>query len=200
MLPTHFIHFLPTIRNYRDLSGSTICIANAYCNANTKLSTLSNMCAVITRPFACSWMLENRPLQFGQSVDIDIDNQTSIQPQCIYISQDVRVALPSVSTLYNGKTLHLSARVHCIAWNSCKNHYPTCTLGTYSCHIKENETLHIYVAWKKRKIIMRCHHGPSEIHFVFISDSVISKIITSIILQKIAIADKTHYENINLPE
>jgi len=40
----------------------------------------------ITRSFARFWMLEDRPLQFGQPVDIDIDSQTSIQPQCIYIS------------------------------------------------------------------------------------------------------------------
>lgn len=81
---THYCLLIYSIRNHRDLSGSTLRIANACYKA--KSSILSNMCAIVTRPYACSWMLKDRSLQFRQPVDIDIDNQTSIQPQCIYIS------------------------------------------------------------------------------------------------------------------
>lgn len=52
-----------------------------------------------------------------------LTTKTSIQPQCIYISRPPGdVVLPPVSTLCNGKMLHLSARAHCVASSLCKNH------------------------------------------------------------------------------
>jgi len=52
-------------------------------------------------------MLEDRPLQFEQSVDIDIDSQTSIQPQCIYISHWEMSASHFYPHLYAMGKLHL---------------------------------------------------------------------------------------------
>lgn len=92
---------------------------------------------------SCTWTLESQPLQFGQPVDIDIDSQTSIQPQCIYMSRplgDVGIAL-SVCTWCNGKTLHLRARTRFVSRRARAKIIArcTCTVGTHLCHVKKNE-------------------------------------------------------------
>lgn len=88
-------------------------------------------------------LLKDWLLQFGRLlIDIDIGNQTSIQPQCTYIHKPATgrcsYRTSAVSTLCNGKTLHMSARVHCVVSSSCKNHCPTYTLVT-RIRVTENE-------------------------------------------------------------
>lgn len=89
-------------------SRSMLRIANARYNANAKSSILSNMCAIITRPFACSWMLKDRLLQFEQPVDIDIE--LNEHPTAMHIHKSAtRRCLHRTSTRYA-----LYAMKHCI--------------------------------------------------------------------------------------
>lgn len=176
---THYCLLIYSIRNHRDLSGSTLRIANACYKA--KSSILSNMCAIVTRPYACSWMLKDRSLQFRQPVDIDIDNQTSIQPQCIYISWPL-----------GNVCIALLPAIHFMQW---RNVLSECIVSRWArAKIIARHLVRIYITLRKTKLRniahLRCswnkknhYASPSRfvrisiLYFVFISDSVISETI-----------------------